>query len=342
MGGVMTSSCATRQEVFWVLQISRDPTTAARQLEYAKPHFENALCPNTPGVSCCKHSCRVSCCRLVTDHLGCSSSQVDFSRDSVHQQHLPMVVIVHQRMQPPVALLVHLFLAWLPAQSIPVREDATCGQDQQCSMDSSSCQHAMQRAQLQVVQKLACGSVRLLAVWHHPLQPRFVAGYTAKPCKGQCLQQMQSRTGSVSPGGMFMCWYMWALPARANPTPYVSLSPYMNSYRWPLLKALRNQVHSSMSARHPTSPVSSIRCSTRSPETCIVAQTPAFLVSGSFSLLIVIVQNWNSYSVCNLSRCRRKATCYKLSGIKVLHGGAVQKEHGPVAAPPWWPAHRGA
>jgi hypothetical protein len=44
-----------------------------------------------------------------------------------------------------------------------------------------------------------------------------------------------------------MCWYMCALFDMAKAMPYVSLSPYMNSYKWPLLNAFRNHVHSSIS-----------------------------------------------------------------------------------------------
>lgn len=61
------------------------------------------------------------------------------------------------------------------------------------------------------------------------------------------LQQLVLRKAS-SPGGVLMCWYMCALFAMAKAMPYVSLSPYMNSYKWPLLNAFRNHVHSSTSA----------------------------------------------------------------------------------------------
>lgn len=40
-----------------VTNARRSHTTAARLLESAKSHFENALCLQTPGVSSCGHNC---------------------------------------------------------------------------------------------------------------------------------------------------------------------------------------------------------------------------------------------------------------------------------------------
>jgi hypothetical protein len=66
-----------------------------------------------------------------------------------------MVVVLHQCMQPPVALLVHLLLAGLPAQRVSVCEDATCtissGTSSRSSQAQAGCADTLLAAQQQAV-----------------------------------------------------------------------------------------------------------------------------------------------------------------------------------------------
>lgn len=150
MGGVINSSCTAPTHTH---QLLKDLATATVAPTSGRPLQSAGGCMHTPlaryhaftpagsqlaaaavGTSRLCHQAQpdlhlpllVTAGGCLVTHLWCVEVDGDLPCDPVHVQHLPPGVILHQRMQPPVALLVHLCGTWRPAQGVSVREDATC------------------------------------------------------------------------------------------------------------------------------------------------------------------------------------------------------------------------